>query len=355
MSGPRTGLVYDPIFLEHDPPDHPESPRRLQTIMAELIGSGLIQACRPVAARPASHEELELAHAPGYIDRLAATSGRPPGWFDPDTYHGPRSWDAAAAAAGGMIDLVLAVCAGRLRNGLILPRPPGHHARRNQAMGFCLLGYVGLGALTARARGGVARVGIVDFDVHHGNGTQDIIGQDSTVLYASTHQYPHFPGTGPAGDTGSGPATGLRINCPLPAGTGSTGFREVYQEIILPAVRAFRPELLIVSAGFDGHWRDPLAGLIVDLDVISWLMSELTSLAQELCEGRLVVCLEGGYDLEVLAHGVANLLRALLGRDETSDPFGPAPWPERGIGDLLARLREIHGRPASTHRDRSPP
>ncbi len=304
------GLVYDPVFLEHEAPGHPERPERLAAAVAELDRSGLFARLLPVAARPASREELARAHTSPYLDHVRD-------------------------AAGGTLDLALAVARGELARGLSLPRPPGHHATRDQAMGFCIFNNVAVAARALQAAGAAARVAIVDFDVHHGNGTQDIFRDDPGVLFISTHQHPLYPGTGGLLEMG-GTAT---INVPLPPGTGDDGLLAACERVIAPALRRFRPQMLLISAGFDGHWRDPLAGHLMSLEGYARLTRELIGLADELCGGRVVAVLEGGYDLAVVAAGVADLARALLGERPVDDPLGPDPLGAgHHLDDVLASI-----------------
>jgi acetoin utilization deacetylase AcuC-like enzyme len=344
MSGDprRPGLVHDPVFLEHDLAIHPERAARLEAVAAELTRTGLVSRFTRVAPRAATREELTSIHTARYVDEVARASAAE-AHLDPDTYTNRRSFAVASLAAGGVADLVLAVCRGDLPSGLALPRPPGHHARRDRAMGFCLFGNVALAARTARDRGGMGRVAVVDYDVHHGNGTQEIVERDPGILYVSAHQYPYYPGTGAEHETGRGTGAGTLVNVPLPAGTGDAGLRRVLDRIVEPCLRRFAPDLILVSAGFDGHWRDPLAGLRYSLTALDEAARRLLALARELCGGRLVFVLEGGYDLEVLAGGVANLGRALLDDPAAPDPAGPAAGPEPDVEPVIAVVRRRHG------------
>lgn len=233
------------------------------------------------------------------------------------------------------------VSTGRADNGLALVRPPGHHATRGKSMGFCLLNNVAIAARWTQVHLQVERILILDYDVHHGNGTQDIFYEDPNVFYISLHQHPLFPMTGPLSETGAGAGLGANCNLPLPAGTGDEGVRQLMLEIISPLVQEFRPNLILVSAGFDGHWQDPLAQLELSLDVYSWLTQSILALAEKVCQGKLVFVLEGGYDLQVLSCGVHNVLNQLLGRGDTLDPFGVSGRESRDISDLVVEATQL--------------
>jgi acetoin utilization deacetylase AcuC-like enzyme len=343
-----TAYCYDPLFLEHDLPGHPENRARLEEIMATLWSEGLLDRMTPIPAQPVAMELLGQAHDPPYIAAVRRLAERGGGFLDADTYLGDLSNDAALTAAGGAVELVRAVLSGAARNGIGLVRPPGHHATRSRGMGFCLFNNIAAAAQAAVGASSPSaptpRVLIVDWDVHHGNGTQDIFYASPQVLFFSTHQYPHYPGSGHWRETGEGAGQGYTVNVPLAAGVGDAGFRRIYAEILTPLARRFRPDLLLVSAGYDAHWNDPLAGLQLSLGGYWELARTVVALADELCEGRLVVLLEGGYNLKVLTHGVADTCRALLG-DPTPgpDPLGPCAWPERGVDDVLTAVKQAHG------------
>jgi acetoin utilization deacetylase AcuC-like enzyme len=339
-----TAYCYDPLYLEHDLPGHPESRGRLEQVMALLAEAGLQTRMTPVLPLPVELSLLEKVHLPAYVAAVREISARGGGFLDADTYLGPRSYDAALLAAGGVVELVREVVSGRVSNGFALVRPPGHHAMSGRGMGFCLFNNIAVGARAALDELGLARVLIVDWDVHHGNGTQEIFYDSPQVYFFSTHQYPHYPGTGRWDETGAGPGRGYTANVPLPAGVGQAGFGRVFAEILDPLAERFRPELILVSAGYDAHWSDPLAGLYLSLQGYWEMARSVVALADRLCGGRLVVTLEGGYDLDVLACGVANTCRALLG-DLTPepDPLGPSPWPERRIDDVLQAVKGVHG------------
>lgn len=290
-------LFSSPRFGEHvTPPGHPERMERADVFdhaaAAFVRAGGVLHA-----PRAASREELERVHAGGYLDELAKTSGRAV-MLDADTFTSPESWDVALLAAGTAVDAARAACERR-EPALALVRPPGHHAERNRAMGFCLLNNVAVAAAALRA-GGVGRVAIIDFDVHHGNGTEHAFYDDPAVFYASTHQFPFYPGTGAAGETGAGNGIGTTLNVPLAAGSTDDVFLRAYEETVLPAVEAFQPDVLLISAGFDAHERDPLAQMRMTSYGFLRLMTTIRQTAQTSCGDRSMWIVEGGYHLGAL-------------------------------------------------------
>ncbi len=337
-----TGYVFDEIFTKHNLPAHPENANRLIAVMDYLTERNILPQLTKVPARPATREELMRCHHPRYIELVEETSRSGGGMLDADTYTNQFSFDAASCAAGGMIDLTAAVLDGNLDNGFALVRPPGHHATPIRGMGFCLFGSVAVAARAARLDKGLERVAIIDFDVHHGNGTQDILNEDPTTLYVSSHQYPHYPGSGTLSEIGQGQARGTKVNIPLSSNIGDEGFKQLYGDLVFPILRRFQPELILVSAGFDAHWADPLANISLSLTGYHWLCQSLVDLAAELCGGRIVFTLEGGYNLEVLAPGIGNVFRALLADSESDDSLGRSAWPEPDVSGLLADLKKIH-------------
>ncbi len=337
-----TGYVFDEIFTKHNLYGHPENANRLIAVMSYLTDNTILPQLTQIPSRPASREELTRCHHPRYIEMVEETCRNGGGMLDPDTYTNEYSYDAAIRAAGGLVDLTAAVLDGTVDNGFALVRPPGHHATPARAMGFCLFGTIAIAARAARFDQGLERVAIVDFDVHHGNGTQAILDEDPTVLFVSSHQYPYYPGTGAIGDTGRGEGRGTMVNIPLIPGVGDEGFKRLYGEVAFPMLRHFQPELILVSAGFDAHWDDPLANIGLSLTGYRWLCQSLIDLAAELCRGRIVFTLEGGYNLDVLVPGVGNVFRALLGSSEYDDPKGQSPWPEPDISQFLNELKRTH-------------
>jgi len=341
---PSSAYCYDAHERDHDQPGHPENRRRLESTLRLLKQTGLLPQLQAVPCTPLSDERLLRVHPRRHIERIEGLAARGGGYLDPDTYVNPGSAHAARLAAGGLVNLTLAVLDGQASNGFALIRPPGHHALADAAMGFCLFSNVALAARTAQVERGVQRILIVDYDVHHGNGTEAIFYDDPGVLFFSTHQYPYYPGTGAINDAGAGAGVGATINVPLPPGVGDHGYAAIFEQILWPAAQRFQPQLILVSAGYDAHWDDPLAGMALSLTGYARLVSELLRMADELCAGKIVCALEGGYNLDVLASGVLNTLSLLHDRGAViQDPFGPAPRPERDASMLIQRVRARHG------------
>lgn len=310
----KTGFVYHQDYLQHDMgAGHPESPDRLRAIMAQLDRSGLLARVTRIEPVVASDESVARVHTKSYLTHLKSASpaqGRAS--LDPDTSMSPGSLHAAYLAAGGAMAAVDAVMAGSVDNAFCALRPPGHHAESDRAMGFCLFNNVAIAARHVQARYGVQRVMIVDWDVHHGNGTQHTFDEDPSVLFFSTHQYPHYPGTGRATERGTGKGVGLTINVPMSSGEGDDEYRAVFDRVLVPAADSFRPEFVIVSAGFDAHRDDPLAGMALTEDGYETLSRIVLEIARRHAKGRVVSCLEGGYNLDALSASVERHVQALL-------------------------------------------
>jgi acetoin utilization deacetylase AcuC-like enzyme len=304
-----TLLVSDRIFLEHLVPEgHPERPDRLRAIDAALSEEAFLPLKRQ-SAEPVDDAVLATAHDEAYIAAVRAAMPKTgEAQLDADTWISPRSFEAASNAAGAACLAVDAVVRGDVANAFCAVRPPGHHAERSHAMGFCLFGNAVIAARHAQRVHGLERVAIIDWDVHHGNGTQAIVWSDPSILYGSTHQMPLYPGTGEESETG----VGNIFNAPLPPGAGGTEFMEALSARLLPATNAFAPDLIVISAGFDAHWRDPLASLNLKEDDFAWATAELMQLADRHCGGRIVSLLEGGYDLRALADSAAAHVAALM-------------------------------------------
>ena len=305
-----TLLFTHAACLEHDPgPYHPETPGRLKSVL-DALGAPEFAALQRREAPAAATDDLTRVHPQRFVERLLAAvpdSGHVA--IDADTVMSPRSGEAALRAAGAVAAAVDAVIAGEADNAFCAVRPPGHHACPSRAMGFCLFNNVAVGALRARQVHGLKRVAVVDFDVHHGNGTQDCFWDDGTLFYGSTHQSPFYPGTGAADETG---AAGNIVNVPLPPMSGSQAFRLGMTRVLLPALDAFAPELLLISAGFDAHRSDPLAQLLLDETDYTWITEQLLEIAQRHASGRVVSTLEGGYDLVALGASAAAHVRVLM-------------------------------------------
>jgi acetoin utilization deacetylase AcuC-like enzyme len=337
------------VFLEHrlaeGPFGHPERPERLTAIHARLESDGILARLTSVSPPAATEDDLAAIHDPGHVHAVRAFTEGGGGYIDPDTYAVQASYRAAIHAAGAAIHGVDLVLDGRVGRAFSLARPPGHHATRRRAMGFCLFNSIAAAAARARARG-LDRILVVDWDVHHGNGTQDIFAGDPHVLYVSTHQWPLYPGTGPFDETGEGEGRGTTVNVPLPPGTGDEGYRRVFEQVVVPVAHRFAPDLILVSAGYDAHADDPLAGMSVSTAGFGAMARMVTGLADELCGGKLVACLEGGYSLGALADSVLETLAMFAGeKNRSSGAAGLGAFdPEPNLADeVIAAVRRIHG------------
>ena len=347
----QVGFLYDPAVLAHQPPaGHPEQPARVAEVMALLERTGLVDRLTRLPVTPATRAQIERVHTPGYIDRVERIVGAGGGYLDAgDTVASAGSWTAAIAAAGASIGAVDAVMTGGVDAAFALVRPPGHHAPPDRAMGFCILNNAALAAAHAVTAYGLSRVLLVDFDVHHGNGIQDCFYGSPEVLYFSTHQSPAYPFTGAIEETGEGVGKGYTVNVPLPPDVGEAGFLQAFDTVLRPLAHRFQPELVLVSAGYDAHWRNSryVAGIRERLTVrgLCALSKHLQEISDACCPGKLVGILEGGYDLEALAYGVAGTLRVWLGDTDIEDPLGPPPSEARepDITALLERVRRVHG------------
>jgi len=297
-----TSIIYHPDYLLHETGNHPERKERLIAIMQLIEDAGI--DLRKIKPEPASIEEIRYVHDQNYIKKVKEYSEREMP-LDPDTVVCKASYRAALLAAGGMIRAVDLAAEGE--NAFALVRPPGHHARPDRGMGFCLFNNIAIGARHAR-KIGYERVLVVDWDVHHGNGTQHVFYDDPSVFYFSVHQYPHYPGTGSSDETGVGEGQGYTLNVPLPAGSGDAEYADVFEKILVPAAIGFDPDIVLVSAGFDAHIDDPLSGMAVTTAGFGRMASIVCSIADRCCEGRLAMVLEGGYDLHALSHSVVGVL-----------------------------------------------
>ncbi len=324
-------VLEDDRYRDHAGPEgHPERPARLGAV-AEAIAAH--PGCARLSPRLAEDDELLRVHTAEHLRVLRRAAQNAPTQLDADTYCGPRSESVARLAAGGLVEVVRAVAAGDAIRGLAAVRPPGHHAEAARAMGFCLLNNAAIAVRAIQAEGGAERVLVVDWDVHHGNGTQHVFEEDPSVLYFSTHQFPYYPGTGAADEAGRGRGTGATLNVPMPAGCGDTEYIGVFQRVLAPAARAFGPDLILVSCGFDAHRDDPLASMEVSGNGFLALAHLVRALADELCRGRLVFALEGGYSLSGLAEGTSAVVSACL-----ADAAAPVATRDAPAGSLLRHV-----------------
>jgi len=300
-------IIHSPRIADHlTPPGHPERPERAET-MTRVVERFRVGGGRVIEPRRATDDDLHRVHTPEYVQSITAARGRAV-MLDADTFTSPDSEDVARLAAGAVLTGVDAVLEGRSGSrALAVVRPPGHHAESDRAMGFCLYNNIAIGAAYARSRG-CERVAILDYDVHHGNGTQSTFYEDPTVLFVSSHQYPFYPGSGGADETGRGAGVGFTLNLPLAAGTRDAEVIARYEQEALPLVERFRPSLMMVSAGFDADERDPLAGLRMTSAGFRSLTGMLVSAADRFCGGRMVLVTEGGYDLAALEEGLQAVI-----------------------------------------------
>jgi len=310
----RTAVLKDRLFLEHDPGfTHIESPERLAVIYEELERPENRERFLLPQFGPASFAELALNHTEAHIERIAETAGRQFDVLDPDTHTSPRSYDAACLAAGAVIAGLKLVTSGESDNAAALVRPPGHHAERDHTSGFCLFNNIAVGAHYGLKHLGMERIFIVDWDIHHGNGTQHAFYDTDQVLYCSTHQYPYFPGSGSLQEAGRGKGEGYTINVPLPGGQTDDSFARIFNELFAPLARQYRPDCIMISAGYDTFVSDPLGTMAVSIDGFAYMSRVLVGLAEELCDGRLVMVLEGGYNHQGLRDGVLATLKEMSG------------------------------------------
>ncbi|HEX8201435.1 MAG TPA: histone deacetylase [Isosphaeraceae bacterium] len=307
-------LYCDRRMLDHVTPSrHPERPERLATVLRHLDRTGFAQSIPWGTVRPATDDELTRVHTPGYLAALRAMEAQGPGLVEPDTWMGPGSLLAARLAAGAAIEAVAGVVAGTDPTALCLVRPPGHHARPDEPMGFCFFDSIAVAAADAVGRLELGRVLIVDWDVHHGNGTQEIFEADPRVGFLSIHRYPFYPGSGAADETGVGPGLGTTRNVPLPLGTSRASYRSAFRSALEEMADRMRPELVLISAGFDAHAEDPIGSLGLEIEDFEILTRDVLDVAEVHAGGRVVSILEGGYNLSILAGCVEAHLRTLAG------------------------------------------
>ncbi|MDP2917775.1 MAG: histone deacetylase [Dehalococcoidia bacterium] len=340
----KVGYVYDPIYLRHDTGHHVENAKRLEAILTRLEESGLNKRLTLIKPRRAETDELALIHTKQHISQVEAVARMGGGWLDSDTVMSPDSYEAALYAAGGAIKAAESVMEGEVNSAFALVRPPGHHATQSRAMGFCLFNNIAIAARYTMLKYQLERVLIIDFDVHHGNGTQAAFYNDPAVFYISTHEHPFYPGTGTVDETGEGEAKGTKVSIPFPAGCGDAEYMLAYEQVVVPMARRFKPQLILVSAGYDAHWSDQIAIMQLSVSGFARMVKTIRKLAEELCAGRLAFSLEGGYSLDALAAAVKATFDVLLGETNIEDPLGPSPhkFSPPSIAPLLKQIKEIH-------------
>ncbi|MEX0601061.1 MAG: histone deacetylase [Rhodothermales bacterium] len=332
----RTVIAYNESHREHFSPGHVERPERLDAVMTRLEKNPTWKYLRRIDAAPATERDLLLVHASEHVRAVRDAAERGPTRLDPDTYVTPASYRAALDAAGCAVSVTRAVLDGHAARGFAAIRPPGHHATADRAMGFCLFSNASIAARWAQNEAGVDRVLIVDFDVHHGNGTQDIFYEDPRVAYVSVHQSPLYPGTGQLRECGRGAGDGTTYNVPVPSGTGDAAYERIFGSILRPLALRFRPELILLSAGYDAHWKDPLGGLRLTTSGFASIAREIASWSDVCCDGRLVALMEGGYDADALASSVAATVEVLYDPEaDVADPIGPPPGSDMDVDAYL--------------------
>lgn len=346
-----TVYVTHPRYPEHDMPGHVERADRIRAVWKRLDEAGLTSRMRSLEATPADLELIGAVHTPTYLEILKHSADyerlvR----LDADTYAVPTSFEIARLSAGGTVDAVRAVLSGDASNGLAAVRPPGHHAMPDRAMGFCLLGNIAIAARYAQRVHHLERILIVDYDVHHGNGTEAMFYDDPSVMFISIHQWPLYPGTGALTDTGSGAGRGYTINIPVGPGHGDANYAALMEQVVWPAAVRFQPQLILVSVGHDAHWIDPLANIQLSLKGYAHIAHELMLMASQLCDGKIVFVMEGGYDLDALSYGMVNIAHALLGDETVVDPLGMprTRQAEPDVAPLIERVQRIHDLKAPT-------
>jgi acetoin utilization deacetylase AcuC-like enzyme len=333
-------IIHSARFAEHQtPPGHPERPERAE-VMDAVAEKWRERGSEIVAPRAATIEQLARVHDREYLRRIFETAGKA-SQLDPDTYTSPESHEIALLAAGAAVDAVERVMGGSHNAAVAMVRPPGHHAERNRAMGFCFYNNVAVAAAHARAQG-AAKVAIVDYDVHHGNGTQHIFEADPHVLYISTHQFPYYPGTGAAEEVGREVGRGFTVNVPLEVGAVDEDYQLAFAQVVRPVLRQFEPDLIIVSAGFDAHERDPLGGMRLSTASFGAMTLELRAVAEECCRGRIVSVTEGGYDLKALAAS----LDAVIEGHAAPAAASAIVWPSSGLASERGAAAVHRVRPA---------
>lgn len=316
----KTGIVKDNRYLHHSAGfAHPESPERLAAVYEMLDNPLMSWKFKDIEPREATHKEIESIHTPSYVEFIASTAGKRSVYLDPDTATSPETYEIAKLAVGGVCNAIDCVMEGKVDNAFALVRPPGHHAEKDTAAGFCVFNNIAIGAMHAISKYNLKRILIIDWDLHHGNGTQHSFYGDQRILYFSTHQYPYYPGTGSISESGRGQGEYYTINVPLTPGAGDAVFVKIFRKILQPVAMEFKPELILLSAGFDTYFKDPLGGMRVTSEGFAAMTRILLNIADACCKGRLVAVLEGGYHVDGLTKSVKAVLQEMLDETHFSD------------------------------------
>ncbi|MBA3009881.1 MAG: histone deacetylase [Proteobacteria bacterium] len=339
----KTGIVKGDIFLRHIPGDGcPDIPQRLNSLYRMLKDPDMKNLFVDVVPQKAPKEDMLLFHTPGYFEKIAETKGKDPIAFTADTHASEHSFEAALYATGGLLTAITQVVAKTLDNAFAMVRPPGHHAEKSRAMGYCLFNHVAVGAFFARKHLNLSRILIIDWDIHHGNGTQHAFEKDPTVLFFSVHQAGLFPGTGSFTDTGSGPGEGYTINLPLPKGYGDAEYTAIFERLLGPVAQQFAPELILVSAGFDTHTDDPMGGMRMTADGFAGLTASVKKIADKVCQGKLVMSLEGGYNCEALSTSIKAVLKEMAGITCCDVTAMAAKADKKKMAHVIRRCTDVH-------------
>jgi len=345
-NNPKIVVASDPLFLKHNPgPTHIESPRRLEVIYERLEKSDVKDLYIKIDPRPASIEELLWNHSKEHIDRVANSKEKDITQFDPDTYACPHSWDAAINAVGACFCCLDELVTNKFNAAFALVRPPGHHAEYSKAKGFCLFNNIALAAHYAINKLGAQRVLVVDFDLHHGNGTQWSFYNSSKVLYFSTHQFPYYPGTGSLDEVGQDQGEGFNVNVPLFTGIKDGDMANIYEQILMPIAYSYKPDFVLVSAGFDIYSEDPLGGFQISMEGFSIVANYLFDISKHSCPSRLLFVLEGGYSLYGLSEGVATIIKEIgLGQRDRIFDAELSLSPSLSVLDIISDVKKVYSK-----------
>jgi len=339
----KTGIVKGEVFLRHIPgADCPEVPGRLESIYTMLDDPDMHENFVDVLPTKAKKEEILFFHSPKYFEKIAETRGKELIAFTADTHAGKDTFDAALYATGGLLNAISQVNAQKIENAFSLVRPPGHHAEKSRAMGYCMFNHVALGALFARKILKLDRILIVDWDIHHGNGTQHAFERDPAILFFSIHQAGLFPGTGSFTDTGQGPGEGYTINLPIPRGYGDAEYTSIFEHVLAPVAEEFAPDLILVSAGFDAHMDDPMGGMRMTASGYAGMTACLKKIARKVCQGKMVMSLEGGYNFKALSKSVKAVLKEMSGITSCDINAMAAQADTKKMAYVLRRCMDVH-------------